>query len=100
MKPPVTNHKHQQFILLLEDNIQKMEEIPKEEKIQIVEKIKELKNNKQVLQDVFVKSQFKLKELSELLDEYEKVQQISRINIRKMQLWLKSTPSKLPESMG
>lgn len=95
MKPHITNLKHRQFAMLMEDAIQKMEEIPSDEKIQMVEKITELKNNKQALDEIYFNYQVKIKELSYLLDEYDRVQQVSRIHLRKMQLWLKSACAKL-----
>jgi len=95
MKPHITNLKHRQFAMLMEDAIQKMEEIPSDEKIQMLEKITELKNNKQALDEIYLNYQFKIKELSRLLDEYERVQQASRIHLRKMQLWLKAACAKM-----
>lgn len=95
MKPHVTNLKHQQFCSLMENAIQKMEKIPDEEKIQIEEKITALINNKNALQEIYANYQFKLKELSNLLDEYEKTQQVSRIGLRKIQLWLKFAYTRL-----
>ncbi len=95
MKPHITNLKHRQFAMLMEDAIQKMEEIPSDGKIQMVEKITELKNNKQALDEIYFNYQVKIKELSYLLDEYDRVQQVSRIHLRKMQLWLKSACAKL-----
>lgn len=95
MKPHITNHQHQQFTLILEDYIKKMEEIPNEAKIQVAQKITELKNNKQALDEVYINYQLKLKELSFLLDDYETTHQIARINLRKIQLWFKFTYSKL-----
>lgn len=91
MKPHVTNLKHQKFSLLLEETIKKMEEIPKEDKSHVSEKITELQKNKHELNEIYVAYQIKLKELSTLLDEYDRVQQTSRIHLRKMQLWLKFT---------
>ena len=79
----------------MEDAIQKMEEIPSDEKAQVLEKMAELKNNKQALEEIYFNYQFKIKELSHLLDEYDKAQQVSRIHLRKMQLWLKSVYGKL-----
>lgn len=95
MKPHITNLTHQNFCKLLEDIIQKMEDIPIEEKIQVTEKITELKSNKNALEEIYANYQFKLKELRNLLDEYERVQQTSRIHLRKMQLWMKFTYGKL-----
>ncbi len=79
----------------MEGTIQKMTEITNEEKNQVSEKITELKTNKQALEEIYANYQFKLKELCNLLDEYERVQQVSRIHLRKMQLWLKFNYSKL-----
>lgn len=98
MKPHITNLEHQKFSLLMEDTIKKMEEIPNEEKTEVAEKITELKSNKQTLEEIYSTYQSKLKELRGLLDEYEKVQQLSRIHLRKMQLWLKFTYTKLIKS--
>jgi len=95
MKPHITNLKHKQFAMMMEDAIRKMEEIPPDEKIQMVEKITELKNNKQALDEIYFNYQFKIQELSHLLDEYDRVQQASRIHLRKMQLWLKVTYAKV-----
>lgn len=95
MKPHITNLNHKMFSLLIEETIQRMEEIPADEKSQVLEKIAELKNNKQALEEIYSNYQFKLKELSHLLDEYERTKQISRINLRKLQLWLKFNYSKL-----
>lgn len=95
MKPHITNLKHQKFCMLMEDIILKMEDIPKEEKIGVTDKITELKSNKQALETIYSSYQFKLKELSNLLDEYERVQQASRIYLRKTQLWMKFTYCKM-----
>lgn len=91
MKPHITNFEHQKYCLLLEETILKMEKITIDEKIQVLEKITELKNNKQALEEIYLNYQFKIKELGHLLDEYERAQQISRINLRKLQMWLKYT---------
>lgn len=99
MKPHITNLKHRQFVMMIEDAMQKMEEIPSDEKIQMLEKITELKNNRQALEEVYFSYQIKIKELSHLLDEYERVQQASRIHLRKMQLWLKVVYSKLVKNV-
>lgn len=95
MKSHVTNHTHQQFIVLLNENIQKMQEIPHEKNIQVSQKITELNSNKQALEETYANYQLKLKELSNLLDDYETTKQVARINLRKIQLWLKFTYSKL-----
>lgn len=95
MKPHITNLKHQQFSKQIEYSLQKMEEIPDEEKMQVAEKIEELKSNKHALEGIYSSYQLKLKELSNLLDDYERTQHISRIRLRKMQLWLKFTYAKL-----
>lgn len=95
MKPHITNLVHRKFSLLLEDTIQRIEQIPFDEKSQVLEKITELKNNKRALEEIYSSYQFKLKELSYLLDEYEKTKQVSRINLRKLQLWLKFSYVKL-----
>lgn len=91
MKPHVTNLQHQKYCMLLEKTIQKMEEITTDEKMQVLEKITALKNNKKALEEIYCNYQFKIKELSNLLDEYERAHQISRINLRKLQMWLKHT---------
>lgn len=91
MKPHVTNLQHQKYCMLLEKTIQKMEEITTNEKMQVLEKITALKNNKKALEEIYCNYQFKIKELSNLLDEYERAHQISRINLRKLQMWLKHT---------
>ena len=95
MKPHITNLIHKKFSLLIEDTIQRMEQIPFDEKTQVLEKITELKNNKQALEEIYTSYQFKLKELSHLLDKYERTKQTSRINLRKLQLWLKFSYTKL-----
>ena len=95
MKPHVTNFTHQNFILLLENNIHKMEEIPNEQKSAVLEKIAELKNNKDALEEIYTNYQLKLKELSNLLDDYEKTHRNLRTNLRKVQLWLKCSYSKI-----
>ncbi|WP_026260360.1 hypothetical protein [Segetibacter koreensis] len=95
MKPHITNVKHKKFSMLMEDTIQKLEDIPDLEKKQVSEKIKELKNNKNALEEIYANYQVKLKEVSNLLDNYERTQQTSRIQLRKMQLWLKYTHTKL-----
>ncbi len=46
MKPHVTNLDHKKFSLLIGETIQRIEEVPIEEKKQVLEKIIELKNNK------------------------------------------------------
>ena len=79
----------------IEAIIEKMEEITGKEKIDVLEKISELKSSKESLDEIYANYQFKLKELSNLLDEYDNVQQASRIRLRKMQLLLKFTYSKL-----
>lgn len=89
MKPHITNLKHQQFALLMETTIKKIEELPIDDKIQVLEKLAELKSNRQTMEEIYSTYQLKIKELSLLLDEYDKAQQISRIHLRKMQLWLK-----------
>lgn len=89
MKPHITNLKHRQFCNLIESTIQKAEKIPGEEKMQVEEKITELVNSKEALEVIYADYQFKLKELSNLLDEYERVQHASRIRLRKIQLWFK-----------
>lgn len=99
MKPHITNLKHQKYCMLLEETIQKMEVITIDEKIQVLEKITEIKNDKQVLEEIYFNYQFKIKELSHLLDEYEKTQQMSRINLRKLQLWLKFTYTRLVKEL-
>ncbi len=81
--------------MLLEDTIQRMEEISIDEKDQVFQKVTELKDNKQVLEEIYFNYQIKIKELSHLLDEYERTKQISRINLRKLQLWLKFSYAKL-----
>lgn len=95
MKPHITNLEHQKYCMLLKETMQKMEEITADEKNQVLDKITELKNNKQALEEIYFNYQFKIKELSQLLDEYERAKQISRINLRKMQLWHKFTYNKL-----
>lgn len=95
MKPHTTNQQHQKFSSMLEDYIKKMEEIPNEAKIQVLQKITELQNNKQALDEIYANYQLKLKELGYLLDNYETTQQIARINLRKIQLWFKFTYSKV-----
>ena len=95
MKPHVTNLDHKKFSLLIGETIQRIEEVPIEEKKQVLEKIIELKNNKHLLEEIYSDYQLKLKELSHLLDEYERTKQISRINLRKLQLWLKFSYTKL-----
>ncbi len=95
MKPHVTNLDHKKFSLLIEETIQRIEEVPIEEKKQVLEKITELKNNKHLIEEIYSDYQLKLKELSHLLDEYERTKQISRINLRKLQLWLKFSYTKL-----
>lgn len=95
MKPHVTNLKHQKFCFMIENTLQKLEKIPNEEKIEVLEKITELKSNKDALDEMYKNYQFKLKELSILLDEYDRLQQMTRIHLRKMQLLLKFTYSKL-----
>lgn len=95
MKPHVTNYKHQKFSLLIKETIQKMEEIRDEEKIQLSEKITDLKRNKQALDEIYANYQLKLKELSNLLEDYEKTQQISKINLRIIQRGLKFAYTKL-----
>ncbi len=84
----------------MEAAIEKMEEIPDEEKADIASKISELKNNRQTLERTYREYQLKLKELSQLLDEYDKSQQISRINLRKAQLWLKFSYRKMANSLS
>ena len=79
----------------IEAIIEKMEEITPDEKIDVLEKISELKSNKESLDEIYANYQCKLKELSNLLDEYDNIQQASRIRLRKMQLLLKFTYSKL-----
>src|SRR3954469_22708720 len=95
MKPHITNLKHKKFLMLLEETSQKMAEIANEEKAGVIEKIGELNTKKQALEELYTSYQFKLKELSSLLDEYEKVQQASRIHLRKMQMWVKFGHPKL-----
>ncbi len=95
MKLHVTNHTHRKFIVLLDENIQKMQEIPNEKKIQVSQKITELKSNKQALEEIYANYQLKLKELSNLSDDYETTKQVARINLRKIQMWFKFTYSKL-----
>ncbi len=95
MKPHITNLIHKKFSMLLEDTIQRMEEISIDEKDQVFQKVTELKDNKQVLEEIYFNYQIKIKELSHLLDEYERTKQISRINLRKLQLWLKFSYAKL-----
>ena len=95
MKPHITNLKHQQFCNLIESTIQKIEKIPGDEKMQVGEKITELINNKDALEVIYADYQFKLKELSNLLDEYERIQHVSRIRLRKIQLWLKFSYTRL-----
>lgn len=95
MKPHITNFKHQKFKILLENNIQKLEKVPPLQKTEVTEKITELKSNKRALEKIYSNYQLKLKELSKLLEDYEKVQHTSRTNLRKMQLWLKCSCSKV-----
>lgn len=95
MKSHITNLKHQQFFSIMENTIVKMEEIPTNEKIHVLKEITELKNNKNELERIYADYQIKLKELSKLLDDYERVQHVSRIHLRKMQLWLKFTYTRL-----
>lgn len=85
--------------MMMEDIIQKLKEISNEEKVDVSEKITELTKNKQLLDEIYAEYQFKLKELVNLLDDYDKSQQISRIHLRKMQLWLKLTYSKLEKEV-
>jgi hypothetical protein len=94
MKPHITNLQHQKFCILIEDVLQKLNQIPAAENIQLTEKIAELQNNRQSLEDLYSDYQVKLKQLRGLLGEYEKVQQLSRIHLRKMQLWLKVASNK------
>ena len=79
--------------MIIEQHIKKMEEVPDKGEINVLLKIAELKRNKQTLENIYLQYQLKLKELSYLLDEYETAHQISRINLRKIQLWLKLTYS-------
>lgn len=95
MKPHITNLNHKKFSLLVKDAIERMEEISVDEKRQVGEKITELENNKQVLEEIYSAYQSKIKELSDLLDDYERTRQMSRINLRKVQLWLKFSYTKL-----
>lgn len=95
MKPHITNLAHKKFSMLMEDTIRRLEEISIDEKNQLSEKITELKNNKQILEELYSSYQSKLKELSHLLDDYEKTKHTSRINLRKLQLWLKFSYTKL-----
>lgn len=95
MKPHVTNFKHKKFSALIDDAIQKMAQITNEEEAGLSEKITQLKTNKQNLEELYESYQTKLKELSQVLDEYERVQQASRVHLRKMQLWLKFTYPKV-----
>lgn len=100
MKLHVTNHKHQQFILLIDDTLHKIEEKKSvDDNRELTEKITELQNNKLALQELYSNYQFKLKELSTLLDEYTKTQQTTRINLRRIQLWLKFSTVKLVNGM-
>lgn len=95
MKPHITNLTHKKFSMLIEDTIQRLEEKSIDEKDQLSEKITELKNNKQILEEIYSSYQFKLKELSHLLDDYERTKHTSRINLRKLQLRLKFGYNKL-----
>lgn len=89
MKPHITNLKHQQFCKLMEKAIQEIEKMPDEQKMQVREKAAELINDKDALEGIYADYQFKLKELSHILDQYDRKQHVSRINLRKMQLWLR-----------
>ena len=51
MKPHITNLTHKKFAKLIEDTIQRVEEISIDEKHELSEKITELKNNKQILEE-------------------------------------------------
>ena len=89
MKPHVTNLKHQKFCLLFENVFHKMKGMSLEDNAELTEKMAELRNSREALEDLYSDYQSKLKQLCNLLEEYEKARQSSRIQLRKMQLWLK-----------
>ncbi|MEJ7680258.1 MAG: hypothetical protein WKG06_20870 [Segetibacter sp.] len=89
MKHHITNFEHQKYCMRMEETIQKIEKLTVEEKNQVFEKITEFKSNKLALEETYLTYQLKIKELSGLLDEYERIQQLSRINLRKLQTWMK-----------
>lgn len=99
MKPHITNLVHKKFSMLLEDTIQRLEEISIDEKQQLSEKITELKNNKQILEEIYSCYQFKLKELSHLLDDYEKTKTYFQNKFTKTAAMAKNQLCKVDEEL-